>query len=174
MFNKAYCVVESNDAGQLVCNGLYYDLEYENMFVESTVKTNAIGATMSRRVKRIGCSNIKDLIEQKKIHIVDANTIVEMSTFVAKGQSYEASLTNHDDLMMNLVLFGWFTTTDIFLGMTDIEMKTMLYQEQLKAIQEDVVPFGFVNDDPEKPKHEIDDDGQIWFETDSGKHSGVF
>ena len=145
------------------------------MFVESTVKTNAIGATMSRRVKRIGCSNIKDLIEQRKIHIVDANTIVEMSTFVAKGQSYEASLTNHDDLMMNLVLFGWFTTTDIFLGMTDIEMKNMLYKEQLKAIQEDVVPFGFVNDDPEKPKKIVDDEGTVWFETESGKrHDGVF
>jgi hypothetical protein len=129
---------------------------------------------MTRRVKRIGCSNIKDMIEQKKINIVDANTIVEMSTFVAKGQSYEASLTNHDDLMMNLVLFGWFTTTDIFLGMTDIEMKKMLYHEQLKAIQDDVLPFGFTSDEADKPKMEVDDDGQIWFETERGPHSGVF
>ena len=144
------------------------------MFVESSVKSNAIGATMTRRVKRIGCSNIKDLIEQRKIHIVDANTIVEMSTFVAKGQSYEASLTNHDDLMMNLVLFGWFTTTDIFLGMTDIEMKKMLYKEQLKAIQDDVIPFGYVNDDPEEVKMEVDEDGQVWFETQNGPHTGVF
>ena len=174
LFNKAYVVIESNDVGQLVCNGLYYDLEYENMFVESSVKSGAIGATMTRRVKRIGCSNAKDLIEQKKLHIVDANTIVEMSTFVAKGQSYEASHTNHDDLMMNLILFGWFTTTDIFLGMTDIEMKKMLYNEQLKAIEADVIPFGFVNDDPEKPKHEVDEDGQIWFETPTGRHDGVF
>jgi len=174
LFNKAYVIIESNDAGQLVCNGLYYDLEYENMFVESAIKKNAIGATMTRRVKRIGCSTIKDLIEQRKIHIVDANTIVEMSTFVAKGQSYEASLTNHDDLMMNLVLFGWFTTTDIFLGMTDIEMKKMLYKEQLKAIQDDVIPFGYVNDDPEEVKMEVDEDGQVWFETQNGPHTGVF
>ena len=173
-YNDAHVVIESNDQGSVVCNGLYYDLEYENMFVESTVKRGAIGATMTRRVKRIGCSNIKDLIEQRKINIVDANTIVEMSTFVAKGQSFEASLSNHDDLMMNLVLFGWFTTTDIFLGMTDIEMKKMLYNEQLKAIQDDVIPFGFVNDDPEKPKYEVDEDGQVWFETPNGRHDGVF
>ena len=31
------------------------------------------------------------------------NTIFEASTFIAKGQSYEASDGNHDDLIMNIV-----------------------------------------------------------------------
>ena len=61
-YNEAYVIIESNDQGAVVCNGLYYDWEYENMFVESTLKANALGATMTRKVKRIGCSNIKDLI----------------------------------------------------------------------------------------------------------------
>ena len=121
---------------------------------------------MTRRVKRIGCSTIKDLIEQKKLHIVDANTIVEMSTFVAKGTSYEASLTNHDDLMMNLVLFAWFTTTDVFMGLTDIDMKNMLYKEQLQAIQDDVVPFGIISDGT-PDKYSKDDEGNVWFEEDT-------
>ena len=90
-YNEAYVVIESNDQGAVVCNGLYYDLEYENMFVESTVKANALGATMTRRVKRVGCSSIKDLIEQKKLTIYDAQTIIEMSTFVSKGNSYQAA-----------------------------------------------------------------------------------
>jgi hypothetical protein len=47
-YNEAYVVVESNDAGQVVCNGLYYDLEYENVFVESMIKANAICVTMTK------------------------------------------------------------------------------------------------------------------------------
>ena len=164
-YNEAYVVVESNDQGGVVCNGLYYDLEYENMFVESSVKANALGATMTRRVKRIGCSSIKDLIEQGKLKINDSNTIVEMSTFVSKGNSYQAQAPNHDDLMMNLVLFAWFTTTDVFQALTNIDMKDMLYRERLKAIQDDMLPFGFVESgNYEKDKYTKDDDGNIWFE----------
>ena len=145
-YNEAYVLVESNDQGAIVCNGLYYDLEYENLYVESQVKANSIGATMTRRVKRIGCSNIKDMVEQNKLEVHDANTIIEMSTFASRGTSYEATSGNHDDLMMNLVLFAWFVSTDIFHGITDIDMKNMLYREQLKAIQDDMLPFGFIDD----------------------------
>ena len=173
-YNDAYIIVESNDQGSVVCNGLYYDLEYENMFVESAVKANAIGATMTRRVKRIGCSTIKDLIEQKKLSIYDAQTIIEMTTFVSKGNSFMAMAPNHDDLMMNLVLFAWFTTTDIFQSITDIDMKNLLYKEQLKAIQDDMIPFGFIeNAVDDRPKYEKDSDGNLWFE-DNTYNTGRF
>ena len=163
-YNEAYVIVESNDQGSVVCNGLYYDLEYENLFVESTVKAGAIGATMTKRVKRIGCSTFKDFVEQKKLNIVDANTIMEMSTFEAKGNSFQASGSNHDDLVMNLVMFAWFATTDIFAGLTDIDMKNMLYQEQLQAIQDDLIPFGFIrdNNNADEPVVEVDSTGQQW------------
>ena len=174
MYNDAYIIVESNDQGSVVCNGLYYDLEYENMFVESAVKANAIGATMTRRVKRIGCSTIKDLIEQKKLNINDAQTIIEMTTFVSKGNSFMAMAPNHDDLMMNLVLFAWFTTTDIFQSITDIDMKNLLYKEQLKAIQDDMIPFGFIeNAVDDRPKYEKDKEGNLWFE-DNTYNTGRF
>ena len=164
-YNKAYVVIESNDQGAVVCNGLYYDLEYENMFVESSIKANALGATMTKRVKRIGCSSAKDLIEQKKLKINDSQTIVEMSTFVSRGNTYMAVAPNHDDLMMNLVLFAWFTTTDIFQSLTNIDMKDMLYKERLKAIQDDMLPFGYVESgNYEKDKYSKDSDGNIWFE----------
>ena len=153
-YNEAWIIVESNDQGSVVCNGLYYDLEYENVFVESAIKANAIGVNMNKKVKRIGCSNMKDLIEQKRINIQDADTIIELSTFVGKGQSYEASDNNHDDLVMNLVLFGWFTATPFFSEMTNIELKDMLYAEKAKAIEDDLLPFGIISgqneiDEPE-------------------------
>ena len=166
-YNEAYVVIESNDQGAIVCNGLYYDLEYENMFVESTIKANALGATMTKRVKRIGCSSIKELLEQKRLTIYDSDTIIEMSTFVSRANSWQAQPPNHDDLMMNLVMFAWFTTTDIFQSITNIDMKNMLYNERLKAIQDDMLPFGYLEKgDSEDNKYIKDDDGNIWFETE--------
>ncbi len=173
LYNEAYVIIESNDAGIVVCNGLYYDLEYENMFVESAIKTNAIGIMMTKRVKRIGCSTIKDLIEQKKLTIKDANTIIEMATFVSVGKSFAAKAPNHDDLMMNLVLFGWFTTTDIFQSISDIDMKSLLYHEQLAAIQDDMLPFGLIDDGQNEDKGEGDGEGNVWFEEDT-KTTGLF
>jgi hypothetical protein len=141
-YNECYVVVESNDAGQVVCNGLYYDLEYENVFVESMIKANAIGVTMTAKVKRIGCSNIRDIMAQHKLVIKDEETIREMSTFVAKGASYQADFNSHDDLMMNLVMFGWFTSTPFFAESTDIDMKHMLYKEKVKQLEDEVIPVG--------------------------------
>jgi hypothetical protein len=97
VYNNAYVVIESNDQGTVVCNGLYHDLEYENLHLESTVKANRIGIEITRKTKRLGCSSIKDILENNKLDIVDEETILEISTFVAKGQSYEASDGNHDD-----------------------------------------------------------------------------
>lgn len=146
VYNDAWVVVESNDQGTLVTNGLYYELEYENLFIESAVKANRLGIEMNRKVKRIGCSGIKDLLEERKLEIVDQNTIMECSTFVAKGSSFEASDGNHDDLMMNLVMFGYFATGNYFQQLTDVDIKSMLFDQQMKQIEEDVLPFGFVDD----------------------------
>ena len=146
VYNMAYVVIESNDQGGVVCNGLYHDLEYENVHVESAVKSNAIGVEMTRKVKRLGCSAIKDLLEENKLVIDDEETILEISTFVAKGQSYEASDGNHDDLMMNLVMFGYFVSTQMFADMTDINLKQMMFEQKMRQIEDDLVPFGFIDD----------------------------
>ena len=146
VYNDAYVIIESNDQGSLVCNGLYHDMEYENMHVESAVKANALGIEMTRKSKRIGCSGFKDLIENGKIDIVDDQTIMEISTFEAKGQSYEASDGNHDDLVMNFVMLGYFISTQQFADMTDIDLKQMLFKQRIQEIEDDVVPFGFIDD----------------------------
>jgi hypothetical protein len=145
-YNEAYVVIESNDQGTVVCNGLYHDLEYENVHVESAVKANAIGIEMTRRSKRLGCSAIKDILEEGKLNIIDEATILEISTFEARGQSYEASDGNHDDLMMNLVMFGYFVSTQFFNDMTDINLKEMLFNQQMKQIDDDLIPFGYIDD----------------------------
>ena len=148
LYNNAMVVIENNDAGQVVCNHVYYDYEYENMFVSSSVKSNGIGVMMTKRVKRIGCSNLKDIVELNKLHIVDANTISELSTFEVKGGSYSASTGNHDDLVMNLVMFAWFVSSDAFGNMSDTDLKSMLYQDRVREMEDDVMPFGIINDRP--------------------------
>ena len=149
LYNNAYVIIESNDQGSLVANGLYQELEYDNVHMESAVKANAIGQAMTRRVKRLGCSGLKDLIETNKLKIVDEQTILEISTFVAKGNSYEASEGNNDDLIMTLVMFGYFAQTQFFSDMTDINLKEMLFQQRMAEIEADIVPFGWVNDGSE-------------------------
>ena len=159
VYNKAYCIVESNDQGSVVCNGLYYDLEYENVHVESAVKANAVGVDINRKSKRLGCSALKDLLENNKLRIVDEHTILEISTFEAKGQTYQASTGNHDDLVMNLVMFGYFVSTAYFNNLTDINIKEMIFNQKLKEIEEDVVPFGFIDDGEQQIKKlEIEED----------------
>ena len=160
-YNEAYVVVESNDQGSVVCNGLYHDLEYENVHVESSVKANAIGIEINRKTKRLGCSAIKDILEEKRLTINDEQTILEISTFEAKGQSYEASEGNHDDLMMNLVLFGYFVSTQYFSDMTDINLKQMMFQQKMQEIENDVVPFGFI-DDGEEAIVKIENEDDPW------------
>jgi hypothetical protein len=151
-YNQCYVIIESNDQGAVVCNGLHYDLEYENVFVESMIKANAIGVTMTRKTKRIGCSNIKDILEQGKLDIYDNETIIELSSFVAKGNSYQADHDGHDDLMMNLVMFGWFTSTPFFEDATDVNMKNLLYKEKIKQIEDDMIPVGIFGDQQEHPE----------------------
>ena len=163
IYNNALVVIENNDQGSVVCNGLYYDLEYENVFATSSVKSDGIGVFMDKKVKRIGCSNMKDLVEQNKLEIVDAETIVEASVFVAKGQSYEATDGMHDDLIMNLVLFGWFAATPMFNEAMDSNMRSLIYAQQAKQIEDEVLPFGFI-DDGRQEEVIIDDTGQRWRE----------
>jgi hypothetical protein len=168
IYNEALVVIEANDSGQVVCNGLYHELEYENMYVESAVKSGSLGVQMTRKVKRIGCSSFKDILENGKLVVKDENTILEISTFVAKGQSYEASDGNHDDLVMNLIMLGYFVGTNYFGDLTNIDVKKMLFENKMREIEEDVPPFGYIDnasDHIEKIEYEEDHPWAIDLET---------
>lgn len=163
LYNEAYVIIENNDAGVLVCQGLYQDLEYENIHLESAIKADAVGVTMNRKTKRIGCSGIKDIIETGKLEVVDENTIMEISTFVSKGQSYEASDGNHDDLMMNLVMFGYYLSTQSFGDLYDVDLKSMLFEQRMQEIEDDILPFGIIDDGRDYiPQSEIVHPGSGW------------
>jgi hypothetical protein len=145
MFNEPLIIIENNDTGQVVCNTVYHEYEYENTFVESTVKSSGIGVTMTKRIKRIGCSNLKDLVESGKLKLHDCDTIAELSSFEEHSGSYAAAGDSNDDLVMNLVLFSWFISTDMFQDQGLTTFKHLLYSERLKELEDDIVPFGFLD-----------------------------
>ena len=116
---------------------------------------------MTKKTKHRGCATLKEVMEEKKLQIVDKFTINELITFVGKGSSWEADGGNHDDLVMNLVLFSWFITTPFFESLTDLELKKLLYDEQQKQIEDDIVPPGIFS----KPEMEPDvyvEGGDVW------------
>ena len=126
LYNQAYVVIESNDHGAIVCSSLYNDIEYENVYVESVQKASGIGVHMNRRSKSAGCSTIKELIEASKIKVYDAQTIIEMSTFVVTAGSFAALRGNTDDIMMTLVLFGYVASTTWFSDLTNMTLKDII------------------------------------------------
>jgi hypothetical protein len=168
MYNKALVIIENNDSGQIVCNQLFYDIEYENVFTQSSVKRSGIGVTMTKKTKQIGCSTLKEVMEENKLQINDKFTINELITFVSKGQSWEADGGNHDDLVMNLVLFSWFITTPFFQSLTDLELKKLLYDEQQQMIEDDMVPAGIFSKPTDQPDVYVEG-GDVWTVVDKAK-----
>ena len=156
-YNEAFVLVETNSIGGQVSNILYHDYEYENMVVTATkqsenvvsggfASTSEIGIRMTKKSKRIGCTNIKALIENDLYIVNDFETISELQTFVAKGQSYEAEEGKHDDIVMTLVALGWLSTQDYFKDLMDVDNRAAVLARQMQAIEDDITPVGFHHD----------------------------
>ena len=65
--------------------------------------------------------------------------------------------------MMNLVMFGYFVSTQYFADMTDIDMKKMLFEQRMREIEEDIVPFGYIQDNSDQiDVYEQDEDRYKW------------
>jgi len=172
MYNEAFALIETNNIGQQVVDILHYDLEYENIYkldhhhikgqtISGGFKRNSnFGIKTTKSVKKIGCANLKTLVENDKLIINDFDTIAELNTFARVRDSYAAEEGNHDDLVMGLVLFGWLTAQQMFKEETDIDVRKQLLKEQNMLIDEELTPVG-VFDDGRKEEVEIDS-GDVW------------
>ena len=184
-YNDAYVLCEVNDIGDQVASILFYDLEYENLLMVamrgragqivgsgfSGVKTQ-LGVKMSTTTKKIGCSNLKTLIEEDKLTFCDYNIISELTTFISKKQSFEAEDGCNDDLAMCLVIFSWLVAQDYFKEMTDSDVRKRIYEEQKNAIEQDMAPFGFVSDGFElEEQTTVEADGTVWKTDEYGDRS---
>jgi hypothetical protein len=175
-YNRAYILIEINDIGEQVGNILHYDLEYPNVLMCAmrgragqivgqgfSGTKSQLGLKMSKVTKKIGCSNLKTLIEDDKLIIPDYEIISELTTFIQKNQSFEADEGHNDDLVMCLVLFAWLAVQPYFREMTDNDVRKRIYEEQANQIEQDMSPFGFIVDGFEDEESKfIDDNGDVW------------
>ena len=182
-YNQSYVLVEVNDIGDQVASILYFDLEYENLLMCSmrgragqvvgsgfSGKKSQLGVRMTSAVKKLGCSNLKTLLEDDKLITSDYDIISELTTFVQKRQSFEAEEGCNDDLAMCLVIFSWLVAQDYFKEMTDNDVRKRIYEEQKNQIDQDMAPFGFISDGLDAVS-EVDNDGDRWFADEYGDRS---
>ena len=163
-YNDSIVIIENNNEGSMVAAQLHYEIEYPNVFVQGQMKSEDIGVTMTKKIKRIGCSTLKEILEENRLLLVDRPTITELMTFVHKGTSYEADRGYHDDMVMNCVLFSWFITTDYFQHLTNTAVKDLLYSEQQKMIENDLLPAGiFGKNDLYNEDTFVDSEGDRWY-----------
>jgi hypothetical protein len=157
VYNTAFVLVEVNDIGEQVANAMHYDMEYDNMIMAS-MRGRAgqilgggfsggraqLGVRTTKAVKSIGCSNLKQLVEDNKIIIEDFDTINELSTFIVKGSSFEADDGCNDDMVACLFIFGWCTDQTYFKELTNNDIREQMYRENQDQLEQDMAPFGFV------------------------------
>jgi len=173
-YNEAQVLCELNDIGGQVADILRNDLEYENM-LSTSMKGRAgqilgegfgqqvtYGMKMTQPVKKIGCSTLKSFIETDKLITNDYNILEELINFVSSRTSYEADAGHNDDLVMCLVIFAWMTTQKYFQEYFDIDLRKQLYETEMKNIEEDIMPFGFIQNGIDE-QYEVDNEGNIWF-----------
>lgn len=168
-YNEAFVLIETNNIGQQVVDILHYDLEYENIYklehhhikgqsISSGFKRAvSFGVRTTKSVKKIGCANLKTLVENNKLLINDFETIAELNTFVRIRDTYAAEEGHNDDIVMGLVLFAWLTAQSYFKDSTNIDIRKLMLEENNMLIDESMTPFGFIENGLQE---EVFEDGE--------------
>ena len=181
-YNNAQVLVEINDIGQQVADILHNDLEYESI-ISAQWKGRAgqivgggfgggdsqLGIRTTPAMKRVGCAMLKTIVENDRMIINDFDILSELTTFVAnkRGTNFEAEQGQNDDLAMCLVFFAWLTNQAYFKELTDIDIRKNLYELNQQAIEDQLVPFGIIDDG------NVDDEWQEDDEFKGGKRVTV-
>ena len=182
-YNNAWILVEVNDIGDQVASIMHYDLEYDNILMAAmrgragqvvgtgfSGKKSQLGVRMTAAVKKLGCSNLKTMMEDDKLLTTDYEIISELTTFAQKGNSFEAEEGCNDDLAMCLVIFSWLVAQDYFKEMTENDVRKRIYEEQRNQIEQDMAPFGFIETGFETSNF-VDADGDRWYADEYGDRS---
>lgn len=156
-YNEAFILVEINSIGLQVADILHYELNYDNLikiqmkgkqgqqFTGGYTRRIAYGLKTSVQTKKIGCANLKTLIESDKLLVYDEDTIKEFTTFSSSKASFAAEEGSHDDLAMTMVHFGWLASQKYFKQNINNDIRQVLQKEQLEVMDNDIVPFGIID-----------------------------
>lgn len=161
VYNNALVLVEANFGGQ-VGEILYQEFEYENVVWtkrggsrdEMGEGGDRIGLAWTNASKRVGCSNLKTLVEQDQLVISDQWIYDELTRFVVKKKSYAAE-DGHDDLCMCLVLFAWMVDQGYVRDSTSVDVRNRVAELNRQAIESQMIPLGFSLDGTETDEEEM-------------------
>lgn len=157
-YNDANILVEINDIGGQVAQLLNDELEVENLlYCTSTGRKGWVlgggfgkggrpGVKTTPPVKRLGCFNLKHLIESNQLMIQSEDIVEELYSYVEDGNTYNAESGKHDDFVMCLVLFSWATTQIYFKELLDSSVRDRMMEIKANEIEEDMLPLGFLDD----------------------------
>jgi len=175
-YNDAFVLVEINSIGGQVADILHNEFAYENLIkirpskgktgqqvTPGFTKQMQFGIKQSVQTKKIGCANLKNLIESDKLIVLDSDTISEFTTFSVSKQSYKAEEGKNDDLVMTLVNFAWLASQKYFRENIQSNLREVLQAEQYDIMDQDLVPFGII-DNGLNNAGERDSNGDYWFE----------
>lgn len=162
-YNEALVFIENNDTiGIEIAESLLLDHEYDLVFSE---KAGVPGFRTTTKKKKLGCLNLKMLVETRKLIINDIDTISQISTFIKKKNSYEAEMGYNDDAVMALMhslvflqdRMGYEHKRHLVDGMKiEVEKEDIIQKirNRNNANEEDEdnepMPFGFRNDSYEE------------------------
>jgi hypothetical protein len=176
-YNRAHVLIEVNDLGGQISDAVHFDLEYDNVLMTTqrgragqvlgtgfSGRGSQLGVRMTKQIKKIGCSNLKTIIETDKLIVNDFNIIEEMSTFARRHNSWMAEEGCNDDLMTCLIIFGWLSNQTYFKELSNSDVRSKLYEEQSNIIEQDMAPFGFIDDGLTSPDEQPfkDEYGETW------------
>lgn len=171
-YNNAFVLIENNDIGAQVLQSLFDDYEYDNLLASILIKKQLTlswsignkrgerGIRTTRATKRIGCQLLKGLVESYRLQIQDFDIIMQLSTFINKGENFQAEDGAHDDLVMCLVLFSWMTNQKFFSDMCNTNIRRKLYEQQMIALEEEMLPLPLPGDDSRE--NLFVSDGTVW------------
>ena len=163
-----------------VADIIHQDLEYENLWKIFTGNKKPqqlhsgfgrgvqMGVKMSPAVKRVGCSNLKTLIEGDKLQVVDFDTISELTTFVANKTSFAAEGDANDDMAMTLVLFAWAATQKYFKEIVNHDIRKQIQLENMNQLDDETLPAPIIETGLERENLEVID-GDVWEIADGGE-----
>jgi len=184
-YNDAYILVEIASVGEQVAKNIHYDLEYGNLLMSSVNgragqvigqglygRNSQYGLKISKQVKRVGCSNLKTIIEDDKVLIRDFEIISELTTFISKNNSYEAEIGCNDDLISCLVIFAWLIVQDYFKDLTNNDVRKKISEEQKEQLDLELAPLGYFNNGMDDDEKIIDKKtGDVWLIADKQRNS---
>jgi hypothetical protein len=150
-YNNAFILIEINDLGEEVSNTLWYEYEYENVYFTSgddlTQLKGYPGVRTTKKVKSLGCSVLKDLIEKDQLILNSHQIIQELGIFVLNRGSYATDdPAINDDLCTTLWLFAWLTKQQVFQEITNHNLRKTLTEKKQEFIDASLTPFGFYQD----------------------------